>query len=240
MRNYTATILAAFIFLISSAGYASYAQGTQNGKRILSVTGNAEVDASPDIAYLTLSVETVAKSASQAVSDNAKTTSKVIGVIKAKLEKGDKVSTAGYSLAPVYEYNNQTNKNEFKGYRASNRVIVEMHKLNEIGNIIDSTAQAGLNKIESLSFDTTKRNEYRRKALTEAVKDAKATAEALSNAAGVTITKILQLSPTFNYAEPVYREYSLANGTPARAPTTPIEPGSLSISASVNIVFEIE
>jgi uncharacterized protein len=206
----------------------------------MSVSGNGKVNAAPDVAYLTLSVETQAKSASQAVKDNAATTNKVMQVIKAKLGKSDKVSTAGYNLTPVYEYNNQTNKTEFKGYRASNRIIVEMHNLSEIGNIIDSTAQAGLNNIESLSFDTTKRDGYRRDALTAAVKDAQATAETLSKAAGVSISKILQLSPTFDYPTPVYRDYALSKEAAAPAPPTPVEPGDISISASVNIVFEIE
>ena len=239
MRKFTAPLFALFL-LTFVVGYASNAQDTHNEKRTLSVTGSGKVDAAPDVAYLTLSVETLAKNASQAVKDNSGTTNKVIEAIKAKLGKDDKVSTAGYSLAPVYEYNNQTNKTDFKGYRASNRIIVEAHNLKEIGNIIDSTAEAGLNNVESLSFDTTKRDEIRREAIVEAVRDAKATAETLSKAAGVTITKILQLSPSFDYPVPVYRDYALAKEASPAAPPTPIEPGDISISASVSIVFEIE
>ena len=239
MRKYTAPLFA-LLLLTFVVGYASNAQDTHNEKRTLSVTGSGKVDAAPDVAYLTLSVETLAKNASQAVKDNSGTTNKVIEAIKAELGKDDKVSTAGYSLAPVYEYNNQTNKTDFKGYRASNRIIVEAHNLKEIGNIIDSTAEAGLNNVESLSFDTTKRDEIRREAIVEAVRDAKATAETLSKAAGVTITKILQLSPSFDYPVPVYRDYALAKEASPAAPPTPIEPGDISISASVSIVFEIE
>lgn len=228
------------LLLILTVGYNSSAQDGQNGKRTLSVTGSGKADATPDVSYLTLSVETLAKNASQAVKDNAVTTNKVIQVIKAKLGKNDKVSTAGYSLAPVYEYNNQTNKSEFKGYRASNSIIVKAHNLKEIGTIIDATAEAGLNNIESLSFDTTKRDEFRRQALTQAVNDAKTTAETLAKAAGVKITRILQLSPSFDYPVPVYRDYALAKEAVPAAPPTPIEPGDISVSASVNIVFEIE
>ncbi len=226
--------------LVSAAAYDSHAQDSQGGKRTLSVTGNGKADAAPDVAYLTLSVETLAKNASQAVKDNAETSNKVIQVIKSKLGKTDKVSTAGYSLTPVYEYNNQTNKSDFKGYRASNKVIVEAHNLKEIGNIIDATAEAGLNNIESLSFDTTRRDEFRREALTRAVNDAKTTAETLAKAAGVKITRILQLSPSFDYPVPMYRDYALAKEAASAAPPTPIEPGDISVSASVNIVFEIE
>jgi hypothetical protein len=238
--NLRTAYLFALLLLILTAGYSSRAQESQSGKRTLSVTGSGKTDAAPDVAYLTLSVETVAKNASQAVKDNAETTNMVLNVIKTKLGKNDKVSTAGYSLAPVYEYNNQTNKSEFKGYRASNRIMVEAHNLKEIGIIIDAAAEAGLNNIESLSFDTTKRDEFRREALTQAVNDAKTTAETLAKAAGVKITRILQLSPSFDYPVPVYRDYALAKEAVPATPPTPIEPGDISVSASVNIVFEIE
>lgn len=239
MINRAAALLA-LLLLTLTVGYNSGAQESQTGKRTLSVTGNGKIDASPDVAYLTLSVETTSKNASQAVKDNAATTNKVLEVIKAKLGKEDKVSTAGYNLSPIYEYNNQTNKSEFSGYRASNRIIVEAHNLKELGNIIDATAQAGLNNIESLTFDTTKRDEFRREALTRAVNDAKSTAETLAKAAGVKITRILQLSPSFDYPVPVYRDYAMAKEAAPAAPPTPIEPGDISVSATVNIVFEIE
>ncbi len=218
----------------------SRAQDSQYDKRTLSVTGKGQTNAAPDVAYLNLSVETLAKSASQAVKENAEKTNKVMETIKGQLGEKDKVSTAGYNLSPVYEYNNQTNKSEFKGYRASNRIIVEAHNLEEIGTIIDSTTEAGLNKIENLSFETTRRNEYRREALVAAVEDAKTTAQTLAKAAGVNIIKILQLSPSYDYVTPVYRDYALSKESVAAAPPTPIEPGEISISASVNIVFEIE
>jgi hypothetical protein len=118
--------------------------------------------------------------------------------------------------------------------------MVEAHNLKEIGIIIDAAAEAGLNNIESLSFDTTKRDEFRREALTQAVNDAKTTAETLAKAAGVKITRILQLSPSFDYPVPVYRDYALAKEAVPATPPTPIEPGDISVSASVNIVFEIE
>lgn len=233
------TALLLFFFIPGLlAGPPSHAQNVQYDKRTLTVTGKGEMSASPDVAYLNLAVETMAKNASQAVKENAEKTNSVMEAIKAKLGENDKVSTAGYNLSPVHEYNNQTNKSEFKGYRASNQIVVEVHNLKQIGAIIDSTAEAGLNNISGLRFDTTKSAELRKKALSEAVGDAKATAEVLAQAAGVKITRILQLSPSYDYPVPVYGDYAMAKE--AAAAPTPIEPGDLTISATVNIVFEIE
>ncbi len=55
------------------------------------------------------------------------------------------------------------------------------------------------------------------------------------------ITRILQLSPSYDYPVPVYRDYAMsAREGAAPPPPTPIEPGELTINATVNIVFEIE
>ena len=238
MISRTALLLSAVILgLVLSL--PSRAQNVQYDKQTLTVTGNGEMSAAPDVAYLNLAVETIAKSASQAVKENAEKTNSVMEAIKAKLGENDKVSTAGYNLSPIHEYNNQTNKSEFKGYKASNQIVVEVHNLKQVGAIIDSTAEAGLNNISGLRFDTTKSAELKKKALAEAVKDAKATAEILAQAAGVKITRILQLSPSYDYPVPVYRDYAMA-AKEAAAPPTPIEPGDLTINATVNIVFEIE
>ncbi|MGD9651617.1 MAG: SIMPL domain-containing protein [Candidatus Dadabacteria bacterium] len=240
MISKTALILSTLILALA-VSLPSRAQNAQDDKRTLTVNGKGEMSAAPDVAYLNLAVETTAKSASQAVKENAEKTNSVIEAIKAKLGENDKVSTAGYNLSPIYEYNNQTNNSEFKGYRASNQIVVEVHNLKQIGAIIDATAEAGLNNIQGLRFDTTKSAELRKKALAEAVKDAKATADVLAQAAGVKITRILQLSPSYDYPVPVYRDYAMsAKEGAAPPPPTPIEPGELTINATVNIVFEIE
>lgn len=236
-NKYTLSVIC--LILIFGVFSSSHAQEGQYEKRTLSVTGKGQTNAVPDVAYLNLSVETLAKTASQAVKENAEKTNKVMETIKAQLGEKDKVSTAGYSLSPVYEYNNQLKKSEFKGYRASNRIIVEVHNLEDIGKMIDSAAQAGLNNIENLSFDTNGRDKYRREALVAAVKDARATAETLAKAAGVNITEILQMSPSYDYVTPVYRDFAVGKESVSAAPT-PIEPGDILINASVNIVFGIE
>ena len=47
-----------------------------------------------------------------------------------------------------------------------------------------------------------------KQALAKAVKDAKTTAETVANAAGVKITTIYQISPSYNYPIPVYRDFA--------------------------------
>jgi len=221
--------------------FSSNAQDGKYEQHTISVTGRGEIFITPDVANISFSVETNAKTASEAVKQNADNTSKVLKALKAQIGKDDKLSTAGYNLTPVYEYNNQTKKSEFNGYRATNVITVKTHDLNNLGNLIDSAAAAGSNNIQGLSFDTTKRDEYRREALVKAVEDAKTTAQTVTNAAGVKITKIFQISPSYDYPTPVYRDFAVRGKADfAEAASTPIEAGEISIKALVNMVFGIE
>jgi uncharacterized protein YggE len=215
-------------------------QTVSNERNTLQVSGKGVVTAKPDKANLTISVETTNQIASTAVSENAEKMNKVMEKLKSQIGKNDKISTTGYNLSPVYTYDEKTRKSELSGYRVSNSIIVESKNLNIVGKLIDSATQAGANRIDRLSFDTDKRDEYRKQALVKAVQDAKETAEIVAKAAGVTIVKIIQISPSYEIPIPVYREFGLAAREAAPPPPTQIEPGELTVSASVNMVFEIQ
>jgi len=228
------TFLLALLFVINSN-----AQSVKYEQQTLSVNGSGEVYIAPDLANISFAVETNAKTASAAVKENAEKTNKVLEALKSQIGKDDTLSTTGYNLSPVYEYNNQTKKSEFTGYRATNSVLVKTFNLKNVGNLIDSAAEAGSNSIQGLTFDSTKRNEHMKEALAKAVKDAKTTAETVANAAGVKITTIYQISPSYNYPVPVYRDFAESKMA-AAPPPTPIEAGEITVKASVNMVFGIE
>jgi len=233
-NNIAISFLFALLFVTSSN-----AQSIKYEQQTLNVNGSGEVNITPDLANISFAVETNAKTAASAVKENAEKTNNVLEALKSQIGKDDKLSTTGYNLSPMYEYNDQTKKSEFTGYRAINSVLVKTYNLKNIGTLIDSAAEAGSNSIQGLTFDSTKRNEYMREALAKAVEDAKATAEIVASAAGVKITTIYQISPSYNYPMPVYRDF--AEGKMAAAPPpTPIEAGEISIKASVNMVFGIE
>ena len=226
-----------FIVLIANV---TFAQTEKYEKNTLEVMGNGDVKIKPDVAYLTLAVETTAKTASEAVKSSAEKMKRVIDQLKSQIGKEDKISTSGYQLSPIYEYNESTRRSVLTGYSVSNQVVVETKNLNELRNLIDSTTQVGANRIDSISFGTNKRDEYRRQALVESVEDAKATAEIVAKAGGVKIVKILRISPSYEVPMPVYRDFVQAKAMEAGAAPTPIEPGEVTVSATVSIVFEIE
>jgi hypothetical protein len=230
----------AVFFLICLISNQAFAQPDKNGKNTLEVTGRGEIKIKPDTAYLTLSVETTAKKASDAAKENADRMKSVLDKLKSQIGKDDKISTTGYRLFPLYDYNEKTKKTELTGYRATNEVVVETKNLNDLGKLIDSATQVGANRIENLSFGTDKKEQYRKEALAKAVQDAKETAEIVAKASGVKIVRILRISPSYEVPVPVYRELGIKARVAAEAAPTPIEPGELTVTATVNVVYEIQ
>jgi hypothetical protein len=219
----------------------AFAQSDKYEKNTLEVSGRGEIKIKPDTAYLRLSVETTAKKASDAVKENAEKMKTVIDKLKSQIGKGDKISTTGYQLYPLYDYNDKTKKTELTGYRATNEVVVETKNLNDLGKLIDSATQVGANRIENLSFSSDKKEEYRKQALAKAVQDAKATAEIVAGASGVKIVRILKISPSYDIPVPVYRDFGAQKlAAIEQAAPTPIEPGELTVTATVNVVYEIQ
>ena len=240
MLKTTLSVGLIIFFIILLISHSASAQSGGVERNTLETTGRGEVKIKPDVAYLTLSVETNAKKASEAVNANADKMANVINSLKSQIGEQDKISTSGYQLYPVYEYNEKIRESELTGYRAVNQVVVETKNLNGLGKLIDSATQVGTNRIEGLSFGTDKREEYRRQALVKAVQDARETAETVAKAAGVKIARIHRVSPSYDVPVPAYRDFAGAEKMAAESAPTPIEPGELTVSATVSIVFEIE
>jgi len=228
------------LFFVLSPFNPAFSQSNSVEKNTLQVNGKGQIVVEPDLANLTMSVETTNPNASDAVRENADKINKVLEALKSQVGKEGKISTSSYRLVPVYTYDENTKKSVLTGYRVSNSIDIETKNLREIGTLIDTASQAGANRIESLSFDTDKRDEYRRQALVKAVQDAKETAETVANAAGVSILKIIQIKPSSDIPVPIYKEFATSARVSAAPPPTQIEPGELTVKASVNIVYEIQ
>jgi len=206
----------------------------------IQVNGSGSVMVEPDTAFINVTAETSAKTAAEAASQNAAKSQNVLKAIKSVIGKEDKVSTVFYNLSPRYEYNNTTRKSELVGYTATNSLSIETRKLDKVGEIIDKSVAAGANNIGSLQFSASKRDALTKQALTKAVKDARETAEIVAEAAGIKIVRILNISPSYNFPIPLDRNFAAAGKLAMESAPTPIEAGELTVTANVNITFEIQ
>ncbi len=215
------------------------AQSTPNppAMRTIEVNGSGETRTSPDTADLDLAIETQAKTAEEAANRNAALAAKVIDALKSKLGDKGKITTGGYSLNPEYE-ERPNRKPTIVGYTAQNTVTVNTGALDLVGPLIDAAIAAGANRVNSLNFSIKKDTKARTEAIAIATRDAHAQADALASALGVKLGKVVKAT-TVSESRPIPFRLESATAMSARVPT-PVEPGELTVPATVSLTFEIE
>ena len=206
--------------------------------RTIEVDGSGEARTSPDTADLDLAIDTQAKTAEEAANRNAALAAKVIDALKSKLGDKGRITTGGYSLNPEYDQR-PTQKPSIIGYTAQNTVTVNTGALNLVGALIDSAIAAGANRVNSLSFSVKDDTKARTEAITIATRDAKAQATALAAALGVKLGKVAKAT-TVSEVRPIpMQRGGMAMAMSAKV-ATPVEPGEVTVPATVSLTFEIE
>lgn len=222
---------------------ASGAQATEGVRPRLTrviVSGDSTIQAQPDTAIITIAIITQAKSALDAQQQNANKADAVVRALKALVGSGAEVKTSGYNLQPQYVYN-QNQPPTITGYQASNSVMVTLSDLTKVGAVIDTAAQAGANNVQSIAF--TLRNDLKAKqqALVEATHAAMSKAQAMAQALGGRVTRIIEVQEGGAVARPIYEANDAIRTMAAgQARPTPIEVGSLDITSQVQLVAEVE
>lgn len=207
-------------------------------KRTINVSGQAKVNASPDIAYVSMGVITEDKDAKIAQKANAAAMDKVIASIKSLGVKNDDIKTVNYSIYPRYDYDKSTGVSKIIGYTVNNSVSVTVRDLAKTGGIIDSAADSGVNVSSSISFGLSNYEDYYNEALKNAVLAAKKKAGTIADALGVKLTAPISVnegggySPLMNYISHDMRAAEMTSAA------TPIQAGSLEITANVNVTYE--
>jgi uncharacterized protein YggE len=136
------------------------------------------------------------------------------------------------------------------GYRAANSLTVRLQGTREqlsagTGKVIDALMAAGANQITSVAYSLEKDDRSAmREALTRAMKDAQATAEAVAAAAGRKIVGVRSINPGYGRpsGELLYRQAAFGpQGGPASAATpTSVTAGTLEVTATVNVSYELD
>lgn len=201
------------------------------------VTGDSIVQAQPDTAILVISVVTQGKRAIDAQQENAAKSEAVIRALKAAGGAGSEVKTSGYSIQPqrVYKENQPPT---IVGYEARNSVTVTLNNLTRVGDVIDAAAAAGANDIANISFTLRQDRQARDRALSEATRTAIGKARVVAEALGGRLLRVVEVQEE-GYARPRPIEAQYDNIRTMKA-ATPIEVGSLDITARVQLVAEIQ
>lgn len=161
------------------------------------VIGEGEAAVSPDMALLTLTVMREAATAREALTANNRAMETVIAAMKeAGIAERD-LQTAGFAISPRYVYpanGSQPQEPKIQAYQVMNTLSVRVRDLTKLGELLDRSVTLGVNQGGDIAFTNEDPAAARAEARAAAVADAFAKARTLSEAAGVTLGKVLEIS----------------------------------------------
>jgi uncharacterized protein YggE len=232
MKRFRWILPLALLLLVASAiaGVAQPHFGrsatTVPAQKTITVSGNGTVTSVPDRAEVGFTVDTQAKTAAAALAQNAAAASKVIAALKGAGVAAADIQTSQVSLSPQTSQDGLT----ILGYSASNSVSVRS-PIAAAGTLIDTAVAAGADSVSGPSLSLSEQDSLYRDALKQAVADAKLKAQALADSAGLTLGDAQSITEG-SVATPVPMAGKL--NAPA---STPIEPGTQDVQATVTVTY---
>ncbi len=205
--------------------------------RTISVSGVGRVQAKPDIADVSIGVTKQGEDAGEAAQQAAEAMESVIAALLDLGIAEKDIQTTSLNLNPTYDW--EDNPPNIVGWEANNMVNVTVRDIDAVGDVVDAAIKAGATNMNGISFRVEDPTEAEAEARTAAVEDARAKADQLADAAGVTISAVQSISESgAQMPPPIFFEREEAAFDSAGA-STPVLPGQVELSINVLIEYQI-
>jgi uncharacterized protein YggE len=207
------------------------------GQPTVTVDGYGSAEGPPDEMTLSLGAHSDALTAQAAISANAAKAQALVAVLAAAGVPKSEVQTSNLSVQPNYNEQGQ-----ITGYGVDDDLTVTLRgaaQLAEAGQVIDDAGRAAGDalRIDGITFSLSNNSSLMAVARAEAVSQARAQAGAMASAAGESLGAVCSLHDESQQSTPPPWQ-ALGAAVPA-ATRTPVEPGSLQVTAQVSAVFAL-
>ncbi len=193
----------------------------------------------PDVAQLDLGVEVTARTVSQARSSAAEAMDEIMASLAANGVDEKDVKTRFFNIYPQYNYRNESAP-EITGFTVNNQVTVIVRDIDTASEVLDAAIAAGGDfvRVNGISFTVDDPAQFLDEAREKAVENARAHAETLASAAGVSVGGVRSISESGGGYYPPEPRFALDSA--ASGGSTSISPGEQDLTINVFVVFEID
>lgn len=236
--NRTRLLAAAFALVLLTQHATAQTQTTQERIPTLTLTGEGQAEAKPELVVLQVGVAVTAKVAKDALAENSRLLTAALNAAKeAGIEARD-LQTSGLSLRPDIVRAEKWPHREVIGYQVNNLVTIRVRDISKLGALLDRLVVLGVNDIRNISFSVANPAPLVEQARAAAIKDVMDKAQKVAEAANLKIVRVLELNES-GVEMPSPRPQLMARAASAPRPEVPVEAGELVYRARVNAVFEI-
>lgn len=219
-------------------GAGAVAAQSPTAPPVVIVRGEGEVRAVPDLAHVTLGTEQTARTAKDAQAAAARVMTALQQAMATAGVPKDAMRTVTFDVQAQFDW--VSGKQVPRGFLARHSIDVRVDDIARVGEVVEAAVAAGGSSVQSLRFDVKQRVALEREALTRAVADARARAEAAAKGAGTTVAAVVRIEESGLVSvgpEPVMMRMA-AQSVAADAP--PVAAGETVIRATVTLTASLK
>jgi len=217
----------------------SFAQG-QTQPRLITVTGEAEVNVPPNEVVFDLTVQTIDKNLRVAKNQTDDRLKKVIDLTRKYKVLAKDVQTDYIKLEPRYRGNDESRL--FIGYSVRKDVIFTLREVSQSEELLSELIESGVSRINGVRFQTSEMRKFRDQARAMAIKAAQEKATALTAQIGQSIGKAYSIeedAPSRISSMANFSQNAMSSGGEATDSEGTLALGQIKVSARVTVKFEL-
>lgn len=259
-RKIIVIVLALLALLLAAQAVAEiknwrYIGAGLSATNTITVSGSGEAVGVPDIATFTFSVTSLKSTVALAQTDATTKINAITTYLKSAGVDAKDIQTSDYSVYPQYEYSQAvcpespageayycpSGKQVLKGYEVRQTTTVKVRDTAKAGDILTGVGGKGATEVSGLNFTFDKAEMLETEARNEAIEDAKAKAEELARALGVTLVRVVSYNENGSYP-PIYyaKDAAVGIGGDSETRSSPeISIGQNKVTSNVSVTYEI-
>lgn len=238
MKKFT-SVLAAALLVFSVAGTNLAAAAEPN---TIAVSGMAEQDVAPDMAYIDVGINVRADDAETARTQEAQITSQIRRALLGLAITDNDLQNTSYYLYQEYKVDRNGVRTADK-YVLDSSIKVTVKDLDKLSQVIDNVVEAGATNISNITYALSTQNIIQRQLLATAVENARDKAAVVANAGSRTLGNMLSADiNSFDGGTIVAYGANKLRSTTNLAEdgvATKLSPGKIKLNARVQVVFSL-
>lgn len=238
MKKFT-SVLAAALLVFSVAGTNLAAAAEPN---TIAVSGMAEQEVAPDMAYIDVGINVRADDAETARTQEAQIASRIRRALLGLAITDNDLQNTSYYLYQEYKVDRSGVRTADK-YVLDSSIKVTVKDLDKLSQVIDNVVEAGATNISNITYALSTQNIIQRQLLATAVENARDKAAVVANAGSRTLGNMLSADiNSFDGGTIVaYGANKLRSTTNIAEDgvATKLSPGKIKLNARVQVVFSL-
>lgn len=238
MKKFT-SVLAAALLVFSVAGTNLAAAAEPN---TIAVSGMAEQEVAPDMAYIDVGINVRADDAETARTQEAQIASQIRRALLGLAITDNDLQNTSYYLYQEYKVDRNGVRTADK-YVLDSSIKVTVKDLDKLSQVIDNVVEAGAANISNITYALSTQNIIQRQLLATAVENARDKAAVVANAGSRTLGNMLSADiNSFDGGTIVAYGANKLRSTTNLAEdgvATKLSPGKIKLNARVQVVFSL-